>query len=79
MTLLISDDFAKLEEVNKFSKGVAGAEVNDVGLTRLGLRMEYKTRLEQILGKYVHKFLEEEKIDLKYFVYDYENNTGIQI
>lgn len=38
MTLLISDDFAKLEEVNKFSKGVAGAEVNVcVGLTRLDL------------------------------------------
>lgn len=81
MVLFVADDFGKLEDVEHFTKFLAGAEVNVcIGLTRLGHKVSYITKLGQDpLGKYINKFLLKENIDVSYLKYDDEFPTGFQM
>lgn len=79
--LLIADELGKLEDINKFTKKVAGAELNvAVGLTRLGYRVEYFTKIgKDPLGINIKRFLQKENIGLKYLLEDKNYPTGLQL
>lgn len=81
MVLFVADSFGKLEDIEHFTKFLAGAEVNVcIGLTRLGHKVSYITKLGQDpLGKYIHKFLLKENIDVSYLKYDDKFPTGFQL
>lgn len=79
--LLIADEYGRLQDVNKFTKKVAGAELNvAVGLSRLGYKVEYFTKIgKDPLGENIKKFLEKEKIGTKYLIEDKNYLTGLQL
>lgn len=81
MGLFIAEDFGAFEEINHFSKGIAGAEINvSIGLSRLGFDVSYVSKLgQEPFGYYIKNHLEKEKIDTQYVVMDPVNRTGLQI
>ncbi len=81
MVLFIADTVGPLEEVEHFTRSLAGAEVNVcIGLTRLGHNATYITRLgDEPLGHYIENFLKKEKIGTEFITYDTVYKTGIQL
>ena len=80
MALLIADKEGPLEEVESFTRKLAGAEANVcIGLTRLGHKAMYVTRLgKDPFGYYVKKFLENENVITK-ITFDDVYKTGIML
>lgn len=72
MAMFTAKEEGPLEEVENFGRSLAGAEVNVcTGLTRLGHKVEYVTKLgEEPLGKYVKNFLDKEGIGTKFISFD---------
>lgn len=72
MVLFTAEEEGPLEEVELYRRSLAGAEVNVcTGLTRLGHKVEYITKLgEDPLGKYVKNFLDKEGIGTKFITFD---------
>lgn len=81
MALFVADTVGPLEDVEHFTRSLAGAEVNVcIGLTRLGHKATYITRLgDEPLGKYVEKFLKKESIGTEFITFDPVYRTGIQL
>lgn len=81
MALFVADELGNLEEVEKFTRTVSGAEVNvSIGLTRLGHCVQFVTRLgDDTLGRYISSFLKNEGISTNYIEYDEDYRTGIQL
>ncbi len=81
MALFVADTVGPLEDVEHFTRSLAGAEVNVcIGLTRLEHKATYITRLgDDPLGKYVEKFLEKEGIGTEFITFDPVFRTGIQL
>lgn len=81
MALFIAEEEGPLEDVVKFHKSLAGAELNVcIGLVRLGHKVSYVTRLgDEPLGWYIKKFLKKEGIGTEYVTFDSEYNTGFQL
>ena len=81
MALLIADTVGPLEDIEHFTRTLAGAEVNVcIGLSRLGHEATYITRLgEDPFGYYVEKFLRRENIGTEFVTYDKVYKTGIQL
>lgn len=81
MAMFIADDVGKLEDVTKFTKSLAGAEVNVcIGLKRLGYDVSYVTKLGvDPLGKYIKNFLVKEEIDVSYITFDKNFPTAFQM
>ncbi|QIK69303.1 sugar kinase [Erysipelothrix sp. HDW6C] len=81
MALFVADEVGSLVDVNKYTRTIAGAEVNvAVGLSRLGHDVTYLTRLgNDSLGKYITNFLVQEGIDIRNISYDSVYRTGIQL
>ena len=81
MALLIADTVGPLEDIEHFTRTLAGAEVNVcIGLSRLGHEATYITRLgEDPFGYYVEKFLKRENIGTEFVTYDKVYKTGIQL
>lgn len=81
MALFIADTLGPLEEVEHFTRSLAGAEVNVcIGLTRLGHKATYITRLgDEPLGHYIENFLKKESIGTEFITYDSVYKTGIQL
>lgn len=81
MALFIADTLGPLEEVEHFTRSLAGAEVNVcIGLTRLGHKATYITRLgDEPLGHYIENFLKKESIGTEFITYDNVYKTGIQL
>lgn len=79
MALFTANSEGNLEDVEKFSRSLAGAEVNVcIGLKRLGHSVSYITKLgNEPLGVYVKKYLEREGIDTEFVSIDKHNTTGI--
>ncbi len=79
MGLFVADELGKLEEVTKFTKYTAGADMNvAVGLSRLGFNSYYATVLgEDTIGKYINGFLNKEKINTEYVYSTSEYSTGV--
>ena len=81
MALLIADTVGPLEEVERFTRKLAGAEVNVcIGLTRLGHQATYVTRLGQdSFGKYCAQTLANEGIRTDFITFDDEFKTGMML
>lgn len=81
MALFIAKDEGNIDEVKNFKRSLAGAEVNVcIGLTRLQHKVSYITRLgEDPLGKYIKRYLEEERISTEFVTFDKLNKTGIML
>jgi len=80
MALFVAQQEGSLEETEKFSCFVAGAEVNfSIGMVRLGHQITYITKLgNDPFGKQIEKFLQHSGIDTSYVTYDEQLFTGIQ-
>lgn len=81
MAMLIAQTEGKLEDVDAYTRAIAGAEVNvAVGLGRLGHDVTYDTSLgNDPFGTYIKRFLDAEKIDTSMIRADNENPTGFQL
>jgi 2-dehydro-3-deoxygluconokinase len=81
MALFIADHAGALDKVSQFSRVTAGAELNvAVGLTRLGLRVGYISRVgRDSFGKFLLAFLDKEGIDRSHVVEDAEHPTGFML
>ena len=81
MALLIADGIGPLQDVEGFTRKLAGAEVNVcIGLTRLGHEATYVTRLgRDSFGYYTKKTLEDEGISTEFITFDDEFKTGMML
>ncbi|BEU87054.1 sugar kinase [Selenomonas sp. TAMA-11512] len=80
MAMFVADTEGPLDEVEQFTKLLAGAEVNvAIGLQRLGHSVTYATRLgTDPFGTYIEKKLQKERIHTQ-IVRDAEHFTGYQL
>ena len=81
MALMIARDPGPLEEVREFERATAGAELNvAVGLSRLGFKVGYLSRLGQdSLGRHLRAFMEAEGLDLRHLRMEEERPTGFML
>ncbi|MHB1653134.1 MAG: sugar kinase [Desulfitobacteriaceae bacterium] len=81
MVLFVADKCGRLDDIEHFTKFLAGSEVNvAIGLNRLGHSISYITNLgDDPFGRYIYKFLQREGIDTTYIKFDMNNPTGFQI
>ncbi|MDF2819762.1 MAG: kdgK [Clostridiales bacterium] len=81
MALFVADTVGPLEDVEHFTRSLAGAEVNVcIGLTRLQHKATYITRLgEEPMGRYIEKFLQKEGIGTEFITFDSVYRTGLQL
>ncbi len=81
MGLFIAEEYGSFEEVQHFTKGIAGAEMNvSIGLSRLGFDVSYVSKLgKDPMGCYIKEFLENEKVNTEQIIIDEKINTGLQI
>ncbi len=81
MGMFVADTVGRLEEVEHFTRSLAGAEVNVcIGLTRLKHKATYITRLgDDPLGHYIEKFLQKEGIGTEFATFDSVYRTGFQL
>jgi len=81
MVLYIAETEGPLEDVEKFTRALAGAEINvSIGLNRLGHNVSYVTKLgNDPFGRYISKFLNHENIDTGYIMYDDKFPTGFML
>lgn len=80
MALWVAEQEGSLEEVDRFSRFVAGAEVNfSIGMVRLGHEVVYVTQLgEDPFGRRIGHFLKQNGIDTMYVKYTSRYFTGMQ-
>lgn len=81
MVMFVANDVGKLEDIENFTRSLAGAEVNVcIGLKRLGYDVGYVTKLGiDPFGKYIKKSLEAEGIDTSYITFDKRFPTAFQL
>jgi len=81
MAMFTAEVEGNLDEVDKFSKSLAGAEVNVcTGLTRLGHKVSYVTKLgNEPMGQYVKKFLDREGIGTEFIEFDKIYKTALML
>lgn len=81
MVVFIASEEGKFKDVSLYSRGLAGAELNvAVGLTRLGHKVKYVTRLgKDPYGEYILDFIRREKIDDSGIYIDSRYLTGSYI
>jgi 2-dehydro-3-deoxygluconokinase len=80
MVMFVADTVGPLEKVERFTRRLAGAEVNvAIGLTRLGHSVSYVTRLgNDTLGQYIKTKLFGEGIEA-HIIFDNQHMTGFQL
>ena len=80
MALFVAEEEGSLENIEHFSRFVAGAEVNfSIGMVRLGHQVTYITQLgDDPFGKGIEKFLKNSHIDTSYLTYEAQYVTGMQ-
>lgn len=80
MMLLVADRPGPLEQAQSFFKRTAGAETNvAIGLSRLGLRVGWASRLgTDLMGRYLLAEMQREGIDCSRVVCDAAQRTGFQ-
>jgi len=81
MVLFAAQKPGPLEEVDAFARTTAGAELNvAVGLSRLGLRVGYISRLgRDSFGRYLSTALDREGIDRQHVIVDGAHPTGFML
>ncbi|PAD34705.1 sugar kinase [Terribacillus saccharophilus] len=80
MALFVAEQEGLLDDAERFSRFIAGAEVNfSIGMSRLGHQVTYVTQLGlDPFGRNIHKFLRKNKIDTTYVSYEPAFVTGMQ-
>jgi 2-dehydro-3-deoxygluconokinase len=78
--MFIADDPGELDEIDHFTRSLAGAETNvAIGLARLGLRAGWVSKVgDDPFGKYILRFLRSEGVDLSEVKVDPLYPTGFQ-
>lgn len=81
MGLFIAEELGDSSHVNKFTKGISGAEVNvGTGLARLGYSVEFMTKLgKDPFGYYIAEYLANEHMNTDSIIFDDEYKTGLQM
>lgn len=82
MAQLIAQEYGKLEEVNLFSKKIAGADYNvSIGLNRLGHQALFITKLGENdpFGTYIYETMKKEGFDTSQITFDPVYRTGIML
>lgn len=81
MAMFIAEECGQLEQVSKFYKRVAGAELNvATGLSRLGLSTTWMSRIgNDSFGRFILQFLAKENINSELVFIDSLNPTGFQL
>ena len=81
MALLMACEPVPLDQVARFERATAGAELNvSVGLARLGFKVGYVSRLGMdSLGRHLRAFMETEGIDLRHVREDERYPTGFML
>jgi len=81
MVLFVADTLGNLEDIDHYTKFLAGAEVNVcIGLRRLSHTVSYITSLgNEPFGRYINKFLNNEGINTDYVKFNPNFPTGFQI
>ncbi|WP_040205992.1 sugar kinase [Neobacillus jeddahensis] len=80
MALFVAEQEGPLENVERFQRFVAGAEVNfSIGMSRLGHQVTYITQLGMDpFGRYIESFLQDNAIDTSNVSYNPAYLTGMQ-
>lgn len=80
MALFVAEQEGSLEQVDRFARFVAGAEVNfSIGMTRLGHTVTYITTLgNDPFGRQIEQFLKNNGIDTSHVSYNNNYFTGMQ-
>ncbi len=78
MAMFTAEDIGNLENIEKFTRSLAGAEVNvGIGLKRLGYDVSYVTKLgEDPFGRYIKNTLNVEGIDTSCISFNKNYPTG---
>jgi 2-dehydro-3-deoxygluconokinase len=81
MALFTAEREGALDEVDHFARSVAGAELNfAVGMARLGQGVAYIAKLgHDPFGRYIYKFLQNNRINTRYIRFDSTGLTGFQL
>ncbi|GBU14007.1 sugar kinase [Enterobacterales bacterium] len=81
MAMFVACESGPLEEVTRFTRQVAGAELNvAIGLSRLGLKVGWASRVgDDVFGRFVLKQLEKERINADQVTVDSHFPTGFQL
>ena len=82
MVVFIAEELGSLKDVNRFSKGLAGAELNvSIGLSRLGNNVSYVTQLgEDPFGEFIYDCIDKEiNINKEYISKTSNFTTGFYI
>ncbi|MFD1773807.1 sugar kinase [Paenibacillus rhizophilus] len=81
MVMFVADKPGALKDIDKFSRRLAGAEVNTaVGFARLGLSAGWVSRLgDDVFGEYIREYLAGENIDISGVTNDSRYPTGFQL
>lgn len=79
MTLFVADTPGAMAEVERFQRGIAGADTNvAIGLARLGFRVGWLSRVgDDSFGRYIRHTLEREGLDCRYLAADPHHATGL--
>ena len=78
MVVFIAENEGEFTEIQNFSKGIAGAELNvSIGLSRLGHKVSYITRLgNDVFGSYIADVIKKEEIFSDNVIRDSKHITG---
>ena len=81
MALFVADEPGPLAQVGRFTKRIAGADLNvAIGLARLGFKVGWMSRVgHDSFGHYVLDTLAKEGIDARHVVVDDRYPTGFQL
>lgn len=79
LALFVANQITKLEDVENFTRYVAGAEVNfSIGMSRLGHQVSYISKVgNDPFGRHIKSFLEANGIDTSYMSFDEIYKTGM--
>lgn len=78
MIVFIAENEGEFSDIQSFSKGIAGAELNvAIGLSRLGNKVGYITKLgDDVFGRHIEKIIHEEGILEEDIFIDEAHATG---
>lgn len=81
LALLVADEFGPFEEVERYTRRLAGAETNvAIGLARLGLKVGWASRVgNDAFGRFIRKRVAAEGVDVSRVLTDMEFRTAIQL
>ena len=81
MVMFAAQQPGTLDEVTTFTRGTAGADLNvAIGLTRLGLRVAYVSRLgRDSFGRYLAAAMQREGLDCRHVAFDDVHPTGFML